>query len=133
MLIDEIGGGSQTTMLSVWRTDPKIRYSNCVGDIGTHIEDTVSYITGLHPKSGQPWTIRDGLDQREYAGGVRKCVHGGTSSQVCAGHLNGLTVRIFGTKAIEWSRRTPIIGDTEGTAGADIPQRNRIYNRAWQN
>ena len=38
-LIDEIGGGAQTTTkLSVWRTDPeKSGISNCVGDIGTHI------------------------------------------------------------------------------------------------
>ena len=33
---------------AAWRTDPKFTgISNCVGDIGTHIENTVSYITGL--------------------------------------------------------------------------------------
>ena len=33
---------------AAWRTDPeKSGISNCVGDIGTHIENTVSYITGL--------------------------------------------------------------------------------------
>ena len=38
-LIDEIGGGNQTTAkMSVWRTDPaKYGISNCVGDIGNHI------------------------------------------------------------------------------------------------
>ncbi|GAJ17279.1 unnamed protein product, partial [marine sediment metagenome] len=31
-----------------WRTDPKYSgKSNCVADIGSHIENTVSYITGL--------------------------------------------------------------------------------------
>ena len=33
---------------AAWRTDPeKTGISNCVGDIGSHIENTVSYITGL--------------------------------------------------------------------------------------
>ena len=31
-----------------WRTDPKIAgISNCIGDIGSHIEHSVSFITGL--------------------------------------------------------------------------------------
>ena len=34
--------------LSSWRKDPKVAgISNCVGDIGTHIEHMVHYITGL--------------------------------------------------------------------------------------
>lgn len=34
--------------LSVWRKNPaKAGMSNCVGDIGTHIEHTISYMTGL--------------------------------------------------------------------------------------
>lgn len=113
-LIDEIGGGSQTTTkLSVWRTDPeKSGISNCVGDIGTHIEDTVSYITGLHPQKVAAALDNYGMELDlnanmlvEYENGV----HGVYScSQVCAGHLNGLTVRIFGTKgAIEWVQEDP--------------------------
>lgn len=113
-LIDEIGGGDQsTTKLSVWRTDPeKSGISNCVGDIGTHIENTVAYITGLHPKKVSAVLDSYGMELDlnanmlvEYENGV----HGVYScSQVCAGHLNGLAVRIFGSKgAIEWVQEDP--------------------------
>ena len=34
--------------MAVWRTDPKLSgIANCIGDIGTHIENYVAYITGL--------------------------------------------------------------------------------------
>lgn len=113
-LIDEIGGGDQTTTkMSVWRTDPeKSGISNCVGDIGTHIEDTVGYITGMHPKKVAAVLDHYGMDLElnanilvEYENGV----HGVYScSQVCAGHLNGLVVRIFGSEgAIEWVQEEP--------------------------
>lgn len=113
-LIDEIGGGNQTTTkLSVWRTNPeKSGISNCVGDIGTHIEDTVSYITGLHPRKVAAVLDNYGMELDlnanmlvEYENGA----HGVYScSQVCAGHLNGLAVRIFGTEgAIEWVQEDP--------------------------
>ncbi|MGE5358417.1 MAG: Gfo/Idh/MocA family protein, partial [Bacteroidales bacterium] len=37
---------------AAWRTDPKrAGLSNCVGDIGSHIENMVSYLTGLEIKS----------------------------------------------------------------------------------
>ena len=63
-LIDEIGAGNQTTTkMSVWRTDPKKSgISNCVGDIGTHIEDTVANITGLHPVKVAAILDRYGMD-----------------------------------------------------------------------
>lgn len=113
-LIDEIGGGAQTTTkLSVWRTDPeKSGISNCVGDIGTHIEDTVAYITGMHPKKVAAAVDRYGMDLDlnanilvEYENGA----HGVYScSQVCAGHLNGLVIRIFGSEgAVEWIQEEP--------------------------
>lgn len=113
-LIDEIGAGNQTTTkMSVWRTDPKKSgISNCVGDIGTHIEDTVAYITGMHPKKVASVLDYYGMDLDlngnilvEYENGV----HGVYScSQVCAGHLNGLVIRIFGTDgAIEWVQEEP--------------------------
>ena len=113
-LIDEIGGGNQTTTkMSVWRTDPaKSGISNCVGDIGTHIEDTVAYITGLHPKKVAAVLDNYGMDLDlnanilvEYENGV----HGVYScSQVCAGHLNGLVIRIFGSEgSLEWVQEEP--------------------------
>ena len=115
-LVDDIGAGDQTmNKLSVWRKDPaKAGISNCVGDIGTHIENTVAYITGLRVKRlaavldsfGQPLDLNANIlvELDNGAHGVF------TSSQVCVGHMNGLVVRIFGTKgAIEWVQENPNI------------------------
>lgn len=113
-LIDEIGGGGKTTTkLSVWRMDPaRSGIANCVGDIGTHIEDTVAYMCGLHPVKVAAVLDHYGMELDlnanilvEYetgAHGVYSC------SQVCAGHYNGLVIRIFGTEgSIEWAQETP--------------------------
>lgn len=113
-LIDEIGSGNQSTKkMSVWRMDPKLTgISNCVGDIGTHIENTVAYVTGL--KTVKVAAVLDNygheLDMNanmlvEFESGA----HGVFScSQVCAGHPNGLVIRIFGTEgAIEWKQEDP--------------------------
>ncbi|MDA3846845.1 MAG: Gfo/Idh/MocA family oxidoreductase [Vallitaleaceae bacterium] len=108
-LIDDIGAGDEsTTKLSIWRKDPKYSgISNCVGDIGTHIENTVAYITGLKLKKVA--AVLDSFGQAldlnanmlvEFENGAHGVY---ASSQVCVGHANGLVVRIFGTKgAIEW-------------------------------
>lgn len=115
-LVDDIGAGDQSmTKLSVWRKDPKIAGgSNCVGDIGTHIKHTVSYITGLKLKKvaakldyfGQPLDLNANMliELENGSSGVF------SSSQVCVGHANGLVVRIFGTKgAVEWVQEDPNI------------------------
>lgn len=113
-LIDSIGSdASQTAKLSGWRTDPKVSgISNCVGDIGSHIENTVAYMTGLKIKRvaakldyfNQPLDLNANMlvDFDNGASGVYSC------SQVAVGYANGLTVRIFGTKgAIEWRQEQP--------------------------
>ncbi len=113
-LIDDIGNGdTSTTKLSIWRKDPKVAgISNCVGDIGTHIENTVAYVTGL--KLVKVAAVLDtygvALDLNanmlvEFENGA----HGVFScSQVCAGHANGLVIRIFGSEgAIEWKQEDP--------------------------
>ena len=115
-LIDDIGAGDQTmNKLSVWRKDPKVAgISNCVGDIGTHIENTVAYMTGLKVKRvaakldyfGQPLDLNANI-LVEFDNGAHGVF---CSSQVCVGHMNGLVVRIFGTKgAIEWVQENPNI------------------------
>ena len=115
-LIDDIGAGDNTmNKLSVWRKDPKLSGgSNCVGDIGTHIEHTVSYITGLKVKKvaakmdyfGQPLDLNANI-LVEFENGSHGVF---SSSQVCVGHMNGLVVRIFGTEgAIEWVQENPNI------------------------
>lgn len=115
-LIDDIGAGVETmNKLSVWRKSPeKAGISNCVGDIGTHIEHTVSYMTGLTVRRvaavldsyGQPLDLNANI-LVEFDNGSHGVF---CSSQVCVGHMNGLVVRIFGTGgSIEWQQENPNI------------------------
>ncbi|HHU63306.1 MAG TPA: Gfo/Idh/MocA family oxidoreductase [Clostridiales bacterium] len=99
--------------LSIWRTNPKYSgISNCVGDIGTHIEYFVSYVTGLKIKRLLATTNTYGhaLDLNsniilEYENGVNGAYW---CSQVAAGKLNGLLVRIYGDKgSLEWDQHYP--------------------------
>ena len=113
-LMDEVDcAESSGKKLSVWRMNPEFSgISNCVGDIGTHIEETVSYMTGCHVRKLAAMLDRFGheLDLNanmlvEFDNGA----HGTFScSQIAAGHYNGLAIRIFGTKgAIEWEQEHP--------------------------
>ncbi len=91
----------QELNLSVWRKDPAIAgISNCVGDIGTHIEHFVHYVTGLKIKRllattnhfGQPLDLNANIlvEYDNGANGAYWC------SQVAAGTFNSLFVRIYG-------------------------------------
>ena len=108
-LIDQLDPStSRTAQMSVWRTDPKVSgISNCVGDIGTHIENTVAYVTGLHPKRvaakvdyfGHPLDLNANIlvEFNNGASGNFWC------SQVAVSHRNGLALRVYGTKGmLEW-------------------------------
>jgi predicted dehydrogenase len=98
-----------------WRTDPaRAGLSNCVGDIGSHVENLVSHVTGLEIRSLLARLDRFGpgrsLDDNasilvEYKGGAKGMYW---ASQVAVGQDNGLRVRIFGTKAsVEWAQEDP--------------------------
>ncbi|MBN2319213.1 MAG: Gfo/Idh/MocA family oxidoreductase [Acidobacteria bacterium] len=100
---------------SAWRTDPKqAGISNCVGDIGSHIENMVSHVTGLEIRSLLARLDRFGegrvLDDNasilvEYKGGAKGSYW---SSQIAVGHDNGFRVRIYGTKgSLEWAQEDP--------------------------
>jgi predicted dehydrogenase len=97
---------------AAWRTDPKrAGISNCVGDIGSHVENMVSYLTGLETDSllARLDTFGPGrvLDDNasilvEFKGGAKGMFW---ASQIAVGHDNGLRVRIFGTKgSLEWAQ-----------------------------
>ncbi|MDR3072819.1 MAG: Gfo/Idh/MocA family oxidoreductase [Clostridiales Family XIII bacterium] len=114
-LLDELSPENKGSdkNLSVWRTDPaKSGISNCVGDIGTHMENMVTYLTGLKIKRLVATTNAYGyaLDLNanilvEYENGING---GYWCSQVAAGKLNGLAVRIYGTEgALEWEQHFP--------------------------
>ena len=88
-----------------WRTDPsRSGNANCVGDIGSHIENLVSYITGLKITKlianmdvvGKDRTLDNNaqiiLKYDNGASGAYWC------SQIAIGYDNALRVRIFGTK-----------------------------------
>lgn len=98
-----------------WRADPTLSgKTNCLGDIGSHIQFTTQYITGLEIDSvcakldciGPVGT----LDTN--ASVMLKFQNGATgmfwSSQVAMGNDNALRLRIYGDKgSIEWSNEKP--------------------------
>ncbi|MBT4266683.1 MAG: Gfo/Idh/MocA family oxidoreductase [Deltaproteobacteria bacterium] len=98
-----------------WRSDPaRTGASNCVGDIGSHVENMISYLTGLKIKRlcARLDTMVEGrilddnasimLDYDSGAKGLYWC------SQIAVGHDNDFRVRIYGSKAsIEWSQEDP--------------------------
>jgi predicted dehydrogenase len=100
---------------AAWRTDPKLAgASNCVGDIGTHIEHMISYVTGLEIQSllarldhfGEGRPLDDNASiLLNYWGGAKGIYW---SSQIAVGHDNGLRIRVYGTRAgLEWAQENP--------------------------
>ena len=100
---------------AAWRADPALTgISNCVGDIGSHIENMVSYLTGLKIKSlcARLDTFVDGRVLDDNASIMVNFDSGAKglywSSQIAVGHDNGLRVRIYGTKgSLEWLQEDP--------------------------
>jgi len=100
---------------AVWRTDPaQSGISNCVGDIGSHVENLVSYITGLEIETlcARLDKIVEGrvLDDNatimvNYKGGTTGVYW---SSQIAAGHDNDLSIRVYGSKgSLVWKQENP--------------------------
>jgi predicted dehydrogenase len=98
-----------------WRTDPsQTGVSNVVGDIGTHVENMVSYVTGLKIKklAARLDSFVEGrtLDDNatimvEYDGGAKGLYW---VSQIAVGYDNGLRIRVFGTKGgLEFFQEDP--------------------------
>jgi predicted dehydrogenase len=98
-----------------WRTEPKMTgRSNCVGDIGSHTENMITYMTGLKIKKlcanldvfGQGGTLDNNaeilLKFDNGASGSLWC------SQVAIGYDNALRVRVFGSKgSVEFVQEEP--------------------------
>jgi predicted dehydrogenase len=98
-----------------WRTDPKYSgKSNCVADIGSHVEHIISYVTGLKIESLcanlDIFVEGRALDDNaeillKYTSGARGIYW---CSQVAIGHNNGLKFRILGEKgSVEWEQENP--------------------------
>ena len=100
---------------AAWRTDPnRSGASGCIGDIGSHCENLVSYVTGLSLDaicadlsifaSGRELDD-DGNILLRFKGGAKGIL---TASQVCPGQENTLSIRAWGTKAgLEWHQEDP--------------------------
>ncbi len=98
-----------------WRTDPtKSGISGCIGDIGTHGENLLEFITGLRIASlcADLTTFVEGRALEDDANMLLRLENGGkgilTCSQIAAGEENNLTIRIYGSKAgLEWHQMEP--------------------------
>jgi predicted dehydrogenase len=113
-LIDELDTkASKTSKFSTWRMDPAYSgIANCVGDIGTHIENMVHYVTGLKIKRLVATTNNFGQELDLNANIIVEYENGANGaywcSQVAAGNLNGLKVRIYGAEgSLEWEQEKP--------------------------
>ncbi|MCD8145087.1 MAG: Gfo/Idh/MocA family oxidoreductase [Oscillospiraceae bacterium] len=138
---DDIGGKQ-----GEWRCDPNRSGGvNCLGDLGTHVENAVATMTGLKIKRVLarmdvvvPGRVLDDNDAVlvEYETGATGIYW---SSQVAIGSDNSLRVRIYGSKGtILWfqeeSEKLTVI-DTDGTIRTihrgygDVPESAAKYGR----
>ncbi|MDA7885142.1 Gfo/Idh/MocA family oxidoreductase [bacterium] len=101
--------------ISNWRMDPGVSgVSNCIGDIGSHVENLARYITGLEIDElaaelttfipGRPLDD-DGNLLIRYKGGAKGVLY---ASQISTGDENNLNIRVYGTEAsLEWHQEHP--------------------------
>ncbi len=98
-----------------WRTDPaRSGLGGAIGDIGSHCEQLVFYVTGLELKTlcADLTTFVPGrmLDDDanvllRFRGGAKGILF---ASQVCVGNENDLRLRVWGTKGgVEWHQEEP--------------------------
>ena len=98
-----------------WRTDPaRSGAAGCMGDIGTHGENLVEYVTGLEIESlcADLTTFvpgrrleDDGNVLLRFAGGAKGVLF---ASQIAVGEENGLRLRVYGqTGGLEWRQMEP--------------------------
>lgn len=100
---------------AAWRSDPaRAGVSSALGDIGTHCENLVHYVTGLEMEEmfADLGTVVEGRALEDdasilihYKGGARGILY---CSQISAGEENDLTIRVYGSKAgLEWKQENP--------------------------
>lgn len=115
-----------SNIIGMWRMDPKIAGSSCcMGDLGTHAENLVRYITGLEidelcaelsafVKGNR--LEDDGNVLVRYKGGAKGVLY---ASQISAGEENPLSIRVYGLKCgLEWKQEDPnylTVKDPAGT------------------
>ncbi|SMO62190.1 Gfo/Idh/MocA family protein [Fodinibius sediminis] len=106
---------SDTNDDEIWRLDPdKAGISSAIGDIGTHAENLVEYITGQQMKElyadihsfGEGRELEDDANMLvHYEEGLRGILY---VSQISVGDENDLNIRLYGDEAaLEWSQENP--------------------------
>ncbi len=98
-----------------WRTDPaRSGVGGAIGDIGSHAEQLVSYVTelGLDSICADLTTFVDGRLLDDDANVLLRFKNGAKGllyvSQICVGNENDLRLRVWGTKGgIEWHQEDP--------------------------
>jgi len=101
--------------IAMWRMDPKVAGGSCcMGDLGTHAENLVRYITGLEIdrlcadlSSFVPANRLedDGNLLIRYKGGAKGILY---ASQISAGEENPLKIRVYGVeRGLEWRQEDP--------------------------
>ena len=100
---------------AVWRVDPtKSGIGGALGDIGTHAENLVEYITGLHIKELAADLGKFGKDRvLDDDGNILLRMENGAKgtmsfSQIATGEENNLVIRVYGEKgSLEWAQENP--------------------------
>lgn len=98
-----------------WRTDPaRAGVAGCVGDIGTHAENLLHFVTGLPIEALCADLSRFVVGRRlDDDANILLRLRGGAKgtlvcSQVACGEDNRLSIRVYGTLAgIEWHQQQP--------------------------
>jgi predicted dehydrogenase len=107
----ELKGNKQ----AAWRTDPaRSGPSGCLGDIGTHAENLLEFITGLSIQAlcADLSSFVPGRRLEDDASLLLRLTGGAKGTMVCSqiacGEENNLAIRIYGTKAgLEWHQQEP--------------------------
>ncbi|MBW3535586.1 MAG: Gfo/Idh/MocA family oxidoreductase [Gemmatimonadetes bacterium] len=117
----EADGHKQAT----WRTDPDMAGAGALGDIGSHAESLVRWVTGLEPERlcADVTTFVEGRRVDDdtallvrYRGGARGTI---TVSQVAVGEDNALRLRVYGAEgSLDWRQEDPealVVHRADGT------------------
>lgn len=132
-----LSGPAEGSKQGEWRTDPaRSGVSGCIGDIGSHCENLVSYVTGLELSAicadltafvpGRRLDD-DGNILLRFRNGAKGVL---TASQVCPGQENSLSIRVWGTRAgLEWRQESPNELYVRSNDGPEqIYRRGNAYN-----
>ena len=98
-----------------WRTDPaRSGLGGSLGDIGTHAENLLEFITGLKiaALSADLTSFVEGRQLDDDANILLRLENGGkgilSCSQIAAGEENALSIRVYGSKGgLEWHQMEP--------------------------